>query len=115
MAMLHHRPIIVQGEWKDEKEKEKLIKVCCEVCVGGCSRVVTVLVGRQARVACMHKRTVMSWPLLSCNGLKQNENKKKKHLTQCFGRAKLVGWQGGCVACLHARGQCHCPATCNGR
>ncbi len=45
MAMLHHHPIIVQGEQKDEKEKEKLIKVCCEACVGGCSRFAAVLVG----------------------------------------------------------------------
>ncbi len=45
MAMLHCHPIIVQGEWKDENEKEKLIKVCCKACMGGCSRVVTVLVG----------------------------------------------------------------------
>ncbi len=38
-------PIIVQGERKDEKEKERLIKVCCKVWVGGYSRVATVLVG----------------------------------------------------------------------
>ncbi len=30
--MLHCPPIIVQGEWKDEKEKEKLIEVCCKAC-----------------------------------------------------------------------------------
>ncbi len=46
MAMLHRRPIMVQGEQKDEKEREKLIKVCCKVCVGGCSEVVMVSVGR---------------------------------------------------------------------
>ncbi len=45
MAMLHHRPIIVQGEQKDEKEKERLIKVCCKACVGGYSGVATVSVG----------------------------------------------------------------------
>ncbi len=48
MAMLHCHPIIVQGEWKDENENEKLIEVCCEVCVGGCSRVAMVSVGGQA-------------------------------------------------------------------
>ncbi len=72
--MLHCRPIIVQGERKDEKEKEKLIKVCCKACVGRCSRVAMVLVGGRAGVACTHKRMAMSWPLLSCNGLKQNDN-----------------------------------------
>ncbi len=70
MAMLPCCPIMVQGEWKDKKEREKLIEVCCEVCVGGCSKVAMVLVGGQAGVACVHKRTVMSWPPLSCNSLK---------------------------------------------
>ncbi len=115
MAMLHRHPIIVQGEWKDEKEKERLIEVCCKACVGGYSGVAMVLVGRQVGVACARKRMAMSWPPLSCNSSKQNENKEKKHLTQCFGRAKWVGRWGGCVAHLHARGQHHCPATCNGR
>jgi len=114
-AMLHCRPIMVQGERKDKKEREKLIELCCEACAGGCSKVVTVSVGGRAGVACARKRTAMLWLPLSCNSLKRNENKKKKHLTQCFGRAKWVGWWGGCVACLHARGQCHCPATCNRR
>ncbi len=106
---------MVQGEWKDKKEREKLIEVCCEACVGRCSKVAMVLVGRQVGVACACKRMAMSWLPLSCNGLKRNENKKKKHLTQCFGRAKWVGWWEGCVACLHAGGWHHCPATCNGR
>ncbi len=114
-AMLHCCPIMVQGERKDKKEREKLIEVRCEACAGGCSEVAMVSVGGRAGVACARKRTVMSWPLLSCNGSKRNKNKKKKHLTQCFGRAKWVGRWGGCVACLHARGRRHCPATCNGR
>ena len=70
MAMLHCHPIMVQGEWKDKKEREKLIEVGCEACVGRCSKGAMVLVGGQAGVACVHKRTVMSWPPLSCNSLK---------------------------------------------
>ncbi len=115
MAMLHHHPIIVQGEWKDEKEKERLIEVCCKACVGRYSRVAMVLVGGRAGVACACKGMAMSWLPLYCNGSKRNKNKEKKHLTQCFGRAKWVGQQGGCVAHLHARGWRHCPATCNRR
>src|SRR6266702_3360087 len=115
MAMLHCCPIIIKGEQKAKKEKERLIKVCCKVCVGRYSRVAMVSVGRQAGVACMCKGMVMSWLPLYFNSSKRNENKEKKHLTQCFGRAKWVGWWGGCVAHLHARGQHHCPATCNGR
>ncbi len=67
MAMLHHHPIIVQGEQKDEKEKERLIEVCCKAYVGGYSGVVTVLVGGQVGVACMCKGMAMSWLPLSCN------------------------------------------------
>ncbi len=70
MAMLHRHPIIVQGEWKDKKEKERLIEVCCEACVGRYSGVAMVSVGRQAGVACMRKGMAMLWPPLSCNGSK---------------------------------------------
>ncbi len=70
LSSYNSSPIIVQGEWKDEKEKERLIEVCCKACVGRYSGVATVSVGGQVGVACMCKGMVMSWLLLYCNSSK---------------------------------------------